>query len=55
MNAISHLRLLGLAALAAAFSTCAAAPGPQSAPPPARRILFLGDSITYGGTYVEYI
>jgi len=27
---------------------------PTSAPPAARRILFLGDSITYGGAYVEF-
>lgn len=41
--------------LIAGMSLLSAAPTDSSSAPAARRILFLGDSITYSGQYVEYV
>jgi hypothetical protein len=53
------LRPLGVATLFAMLLASVAPAGgrPEAArfPPDARRILFLGDSITYAGGYVEYL
>ncbi len=55
---LMHLPLIALAALALAPAEpprTAVVPAATSGPPAARRILFLGDSITYGGLYVEFV
>jgi lysophospholipase L1-like esterase len=51
----SRGRWLSLVALLVALTTCAfaAAPAVADVPPNIRRIVFLGDSITYGGGYVN--
>src|SRR5262245_31791564 len=46
--------MAALAFLISGGSTAAAQPGAQDLTE-ARRIVFLGDSITYGGEYVEYL
>ncbi len=52
---LRRLPSLAVVALAAGDAELPAAPATATLPAGVRRVLFLGDSITYGGTYVGYI
>ena len=59
MRVFNLIRLWAWLGVAEAGAAPASAPGPAPAPAPflpgVHRIVFLGDSITYSGQYIDYL